>query len=77
MSLRQCRSGRQLPPQSNCGDVCDQWPDCLPAPSPDSLATITRFCAEGEAADQNSEAVASALSRLYDAITRGLEGEER
>jgi len=58
----------------NCGAGCGEWPDCLPTPSPDSLAKVTRFCADGEAADQNSEAVASALSRLYEAITRGLEG---
>jgi hypothetical protein len=77
MSLKPCRNGGQLPPLMSCGDVCNEWPDCLPAPSPDSLEGITRFCAEEEAADHSSEAVARALSRLYDAITRGLEERDR
>jgi hypothetical protein len=61
----------------NCGVVCAEWPDCLPTPSPEALAKVTRFCADGEAAGQNSEAVASALSRLHEAITRGLGGREQ
>jgi len=38
---------------------------------------VTQFCTDGEAAGQNSEAVASALSRLYEAISRGLKGREQ
>jgi hypothetical protein len=77
MSLRRCRSGQQLAPLMNCGEVCGTWPDCLPAPSPHSLARITQFCAEGEAADQNSVKVARVLSRLYQAINQGLEGRDQ
>lgn len=74
MTLKPCReSGTQLPALVNCGDVCREWPDCLPPPPPMLLETITKFCADGEAADRNSEAVADALSRLHEAITQGLE----
>jgi hypothetical protein len=77
MTLKPCRNGYQLSLLMNCGAVCDEWPDCLPTPSPDALAKVTRFCADGAAAGQNSEAVASALSRLHEAITRGLEGRKQ
>ncbi len=77
MTLKRCQAGYQLPPLMSCGAVCDEWPDCLPTPSPDSLAMVTQFCTDGEAAGQNSEAVASALSRLYEAISRGLKGREQ
>ncbi len=77
MTLKPCRNGYQLPLLMNCGAVCDEWPNCLPMPSPDGLAKVTQFCADGEAAEQNSEAVASALSRLYEAITRGLKEREQ
>ena len=74
MTLKRCRTGRRLPELINCGDVCGEWPDCLPAPSPHLLASITQFCAEGEAAGQSGEAVACSLNRLYVAIMQGLEG---
>jgi hypothetical protein len=77
VTLRGCRTGHQLPKLVNCGDVCDEWPDCLPAPSPHLLERITQFCAEGEAAGQSGEAVACTLNRLYAAITQGLKGREQ
>jgi hypothetical protein len=77
MTLQPCRNGNRLPPLINCGAACDQWPDCLPTPSPDALAKVTQFCVDGQAAEQNSEAVAGALSRLHEAITQGLHGREQ
>jgi len=49
----------------------------MPAPSPQKLTEVTRFCRDGQTAERTHQAVADTLSQLYNAITEGLAGRER
>jgi hypothetical protein len=40
MTLKPCNSGTELPPNVSCGGLCDIFPDCLPAPSPNLVAAV-------------------------------------
>jgi hypothetical protein len=78
ISLKPCElTGEQLPPNVTCGEVCAEFPDCRPGPSPELLASIRRFCVSVQVAREADEAVAGELGHFYNAITERLAGRNR
>ena len=56
--------------------LCSDFPGCMPAPSPQKLTEVTRFCRDGQTTERTHQAVADTLSQLYNAITEGLAGRD-
>jgi hypothetical protein len=78
MACKPCRlTGAKLPDDTTCGALCKEFPACLPEPSPELLASISRFVRQGQAERENHEATASTLDQLYRAITDGLGGRKQ
>jgi hypothetical protein len=77
MACKPCRlTGARLPNDTTCGAPCEDFPACLPEPSPELLASMSRFARQGQAERENHEAVAGTLDQLYRALTEGLDGRE-
>jgi hypothetical protein len=76
LTLKPCTyNSRQLPDAVTCGERCTDFPACLPLPSPEILATVSQFSADAERERSSAEAVACALSDVYEAVTEEL-GED-
>jgi hypothetical protein len=72
MSVRTCRHrGTKLPDSDTCGGLCDEFPECLPEPSRDLVANITRFRVDDEAERKEQEAITDTLNTLRTAILDG------
>lgn len=72
VSLRCCeRLGWKLSDTHTCGQVCSEFPACLP-PLTALKASLARFYIEDAAAEQNDQASAALLQTLLAAITEGM-----
>jgi hypothetical protein len=78
MACRPCQwTGEQLPDNVTCGSSCEEFPRCLPPPSPELLATIVQVARQDQADHENHRATAETLELLYRAITEGLSGRQQ
>ncbi len=78
MACKPCQwTGEKLPDNVTCAALCQEFPACLPEPSPGLLASISRFARQGQAERENHKAAASTLDKLYRAITEGLDGWQK
>jgi hypothetical protein len=71
MTLKPCNAGPKLSPNVSCGGVCDIFPACLPAPSPELVASVMALRTSVLEEHAQHRASMRTLMVLQRAITEG------
>jgi hypothetical protein len=72
MTLRRCQYGNKLPTNVSCVVLCQDFPDCLPPPSPELATALRQFVTEASQERDQTEATTYTLSCLRDALNKGI-----
>jgi hypothetical protein len=69
MALRHCQHiGLKLPDSETCGGLCNEFPTCLPAPSPELVAEVARLRIEAKSEQASYSATAESLALIHQAL---------